>query len=231
MARPRVLLSWSSGKDGAWALHRLRAGGEVEVEGLLTTIDRDRGTVPMHGVAREIVRLQARAAGLALYEVEIPAPCPDDVWARAISAALGRARERGVTAVAFGDLFLEDVRAFRESRLAPTGLDALFPLWGEPTDLLAREMIDGGLEARIVCVDTERLAASFVGRSFDGTLVDDLPAAVDPCGERGEFHTVVTAGPMFDRAIGIEVGEGSGDGRFARIDVRPASAAPSLDVA
>lgn len=232
MARPRVLVSWSSGKDAAWALHRLSAAGEVEIDGLLTTIDRHRARVPMHGVRRDIVRLQARAAGLPLYEVAIPAPCPDEVWVRAITEALGAARDRGVTAVAFGDLFLEDVRAFRESRLAPTGLAPLFPLWGLPTGELAREMVAGGLVARLVCVDTEQMAASFVGRSFDRALLDDLPGAIDPCGERGEFHTVVTAGPMLAHPIEVDAGEPSDeDGRFVRVDVRPALAPSSADLA
>jgi uncharacterized protein (TIGR00290 family) len=207
--KPRVLVSWSSGKDCAWALHRLRQRGEVEVVGLVTTFNEAFGRVAMHGVRAELVQAQADAAGLPLWPVPLPWPCSNDEYETRMRTVIAKAVADGVTAFAFGDLFLADVRAYRESQLAGTGIEPLFPLWGTPADTshLARTMIASGLRAALTCVDPKQLAPSFVGREFDLSLLADLPAGVDPCGERGEFHTFCHAGPMFDRAIPFSVGE------------------------
>jgi uncharacterized protein (TIGR00290 family) len=206
--KPRVLLSWSSGKDSAWALHVLRGAGEVEVVGLLTTLNEAFDRVAMHAVRREVLEAQARAAGLPLVQVPIPWPCSNEQYEAAMAAALDRARaEWRITHAAFGDLFLEEIRAYREEKLRPTGLTPLFPLWRRPTGLLARQMVDGGLRAVITCVDPRRLSPSYAGRSFDTALLEKLPAGVDPCGENGEFHTLAVAGPMFSAALAVEVGE------------------------
>ena len=203
----KALLAWSSGKDSAWSLHVLRAQEGVEVAGLLTTVNQTFGRVAMHAVRRELLDAQARAAGLPLHVVPIPHPCPNEVYESAMAGALAQARAAGIEAVAFGDLFLEDIRRYREERMAGTGLRPLFPLWGRPTRDLAEEMIDGGLRARLTCVDPRALDASFAGRPFDRDLLEALPPGVDPCGERGEFHTFACAGPMFDRPIPVRVGE------------------------
>ena len=203
----RALLAWSSGKDSAWSLHVLRGQEHVEVAGLLTTVNVSFGRVAMHAVRRELLEAQARAAGLPLRAVPIPHPCPNDVYERAMAAALAEARADGIEAVAFGDLFLEDIRRYREERMASTGLRPLFPLWGRPTRALAEEMIDGGLQARLTCVDPRALDASFAGRAFDHDLLSALPPGVDPCGERGEFHSFAWDGPMFDHPIPVVGGE------------------------
>jgi uncharacterized protein (TIGR00290 family) len=205
--RPRALLAWSSGKDSAWALHLLRQRGEVEVVGLLTTLNQAFERVAMHAVRVELLHAQAAAAGLPLTEVPLPWPCSNDEYERAMGGALAAARAAGVEAVAFGDLFLEDIRRYREERMAATGLTPLFPLWGEPTDALARRMLAGGLRARLTCVDPRQLAPTFAGREYDAALLAELPPSVDPCGERGEFHTFAYAGPMFARPIAIRAGE------------------------
>lgn len=203
----RVLLSWSSGKDSAWALHALRRDAEVEVRGLLTTLNEQFQRVAMHGTRLSVLEAQARAAGLPLWVVPLPWPCSNEVYERSMSEVCTRAVADGIDAVAFGDLYLEDVRAYREKQLAPTGLEPLFPLWGIPTAKLAREMIAGGLRARITCVDSRVLPAAFAGREFDEALLGDLPAGVDPCAERGEFHTCTYAGPMFAEPLDLEAGE------------------------
>ncbi|HVU51775.1 MAG TPA: ATP-binding protein [Polyangia bacterium] len=205
--KPRALLAWSSGKDSAWALHVLRARGDVEVVGLLTTLNQAFDRVAMHAVRGELLRAQAAAAGLPLIEVPLPWPCSNEAYEAAMGAALAAARAEGITAVAFGDLFLEDIRRYREERMAATGLRPLFPLWGEPTDALARRMLAGGLRARLTCVDPRQLAPSFAGRELDAALLAELPPSVDPCGERGEFHTFAYAGPMFERPVAVRVGE------------------------
>ncbi|MCI4365135.1 MAG: adenine nucleotide alpha hydrolase [Thermoplasmata archaeon] len=206
-SRPRVVVAWSTGKDGAWALHQVRQGGEVEVVGLLTTITRPFDRVSMHGVRTELLEAQGRALGLEVFPVPIPHPCPNEVYERAMEEALGRLRSRGVSSVVFGDLFLTDVREYRERQMASTGLTPLFPLWGRPTPELAREMIDGGLDATVVCLDPRQVPARLAGRRFDRSFLAELPEGVDPCGERGEFHTCVTGGPMFSRAIEVRPGE------------------------
>jgi uncharacterized protein (TIGR00290 family) len=205
--RPPALLSWSSGKDSAYSLHVLRQQDQYEIVGLLTTVNSEFSRVSMHGVREEILERQAAAAGLPLVRVRIPFPCPNEVYERAMTSAMEDARRRGIHHVAFGDLFLEDIRAYRESKMASIGMECLFPLWGRPTAALAREMIATGLQARLACVDPRKLDPSFAGRSFDSELLGDLPSSVDPCGELGEFHTCVTGGPMFHRSIPVRTGE------------------------
>lgn len=206
--RPRVLLAWSSGKDSAWALHVLRQAGDVDVVALLTTFNQEFDRVAMHAVRRSLVEAQAEVAGLPLIDVPLPWPCSNDDYEAAMTAALATARSRyAISHVAFGDLFLEDVRQYRESRLRDTGLTPLFPLWGLPTQALARSMVRGGLKARITCIDPRSLDPAFVGRNFDAAFLDDLPDGVDPCGERGEFHSFAHDGPMFSKPIPVQLGE------------------------
>ena len=202
----KILLSWSSGKDSAWALHVLRQEGR-EVGGLLTSTNETAGRVSMHGVREEILRAQADAAGLPLYLVTLPWPCSTEIYDARMLSVVQRAVAEGFTHVAFGDLFLEDVRQYREDRLAGTGLAPLFPLWGRPTPELAREMIAGGLRARIATLDPRMVRRELIGAEYDEELLARLPLTVDPCGERGEFHTCVIGGPMFRRAIDVTAGE------------------------
>ena len=205
---PRALMAWSSGKDSAWALHRLRTRGELEVVGLLTTMNEAFGRVAMHAVRRELLAEQPRSLGLPLIEVPLPWPCPNEAYEAAMQDALDDARVRlGVTHVAFGDLFLEDVRRYREQRMAAIGMTPVFPIWGLPTAALARDMVDGGLAAVITCIDPAQLAPAFAGRIFDARFLADLPASVDACGERGEFHTFAYAAPGFAHPIAVTVGE------------------------
>ncbi len=203
----RVLLSWSSGKDSAWALHLLRRQPDVEVVGLLTTLNSEFQRVAMHGTRHSVLQAQASAALLPLWVIPLPWPCSNEVYEQRMSEACQRAIREHVDAIAFGDLFLEDIRAYREKQLAPTGLEPIFPLWQIPTDELARQMIDGGLRARLACVDSQQLSTSFAGREFDAALLRDLPPHIDPCGERGEFHTCVYSGPMFAQPVQLQTGE------------------------
>jgi uncharacterized protein (TIGR00290 family) len=203
----RILLSWSSGKDSAWALHLLNRQHPGAVGALLTTVNEAVDRVAMHGVRRSVLEAQARAAGLPLHVVHIPHPCPNDIYESKMRTAIADARANGFTHAAFGDLFLEDVRRYREEKLAGSGLEPLFPVWGIPTRELAEQMIAGGLRARLTCVDTRRLDESFVGREFDQSLLADLPDGIDPCGERGEFHSCVYAGPMFKEALTLQSGD------------------------
>ena len=203
----RVLLSWSSGKDCAWALHVLRQQPDIDVVGLLTTLNAEFDRVAMHGTRRSMLEAQAEAAGLPLWTVPLPWPCSNEVYEQRMTEACDRAVRERIETIAFGDLFLRDVREYRERQLAGTGLEPLFPLWEIPTDELARTMIAGGLRAKLVCVDSRQLPASFAGRNFDADLLRDLPAQVDPCGERGEFHSCVYDGPMFTKPIELESGE------------------------
>ena len=202
----KILLSWSSGKDSAWALHVLNRQHPGTVAALLTTVNHAMNRVAMHGVRRDVLEAQARAARLPLRVVDIPHPCPNEIYEQRMGAAVAAAVADGFTHVAFGDLFLRDIRQYREERLAGSGLTPLFPLWEIPTRTLAREMIAGGLRARIACVDTRVLDRRFVGRAFDDSLLDDLPASIDPCGENGEFHTCVYDGPMFHELMDLDVG-------------------------
>jgi uncharacterized protein (TIGR00290 family) len=203
----RTLLSWSSGKDSAWALHMLRQQPDMDVVGLVTTVNAAFDRVAMHGVRRALVEAQAEAAGLPLHVLAIPHPCPNAEYERVMGAFVAQQASEGIEAMAFGDLFLEDIRRYREAKLAGTGLTPLFPLWGLETGALARTMLDGGLEAYVACLDPKKLPASFAGRRFDAALLAELPSGVDPCAENGEFHTFACAGPMFRHPIAVNVGE------------------------
>jgi uncharacterized protein (TIGR00290 family) len=202
----KILVSWSSGKDSAWTLHVLRREGIGEVGGLLTSINADVQRVSMHGVREEVLRAQAAAADLPLITIPLPYPCSNGIYETRMLDAVQKAVAEGFTHVAFGDLFLEDVRKYREDRLQGTGLTPIFPLWGLDTRALAREMIGAGLAARIVCLDPRVLPRELIGSPFDRRLLDALPPDVDPCGEHGEFHTCATAGPMFSSPLAVEVG-------------------------
>ena len=203
----RVVLSWSSGKDSAWTLQVLRGKTGVDVVGLLTTVNTTQGRVAMHSTRRVILEAQARAVGLPLRVIPLPWPCSNEVYERAMRAEFESAVKEGVTHIAFGDLFLEDVRAYRCKQLEGTGLEPLFPIWHEPTEPLARRMIDAGLQAFLTCIDPKRLPRTFAGRQFDHAFLNDLPQDVDPCGENGEFHTCVVAGPMFRHPVLVVPGE------------------------
>ena len=220
----RVLLSWSSGKDSAWALYRLRMERAVEIVGLLTTFNETAERVAMHAVRQTLVEAQAAASALPLWPVSLPYPCSNDQYAAIMARVVAQARAAGVTHMAFGDLFLEDIRAYRETMLAGTGITPLFPLWGSIRDTprLAREMLAGGLRAVLTCVDPQQLAIAFAGRSYDSALLAALPQGVDPCGENGEFHTFCHAGPMFARDIPITLGESLTRDGFCFTDVLPA---------
>jgi uncharacterized protein (TIGR00290 family) len=209
MKRPRALLAWSSGKDSAWALHALRERGEAEVVGLLTTVNETLGRVAMHGVRESLLDAQAAAAGLPLWKVGLPWPCPNDVYEARLRAVIERARAEGIRHVAFGDLHLADIRAYRERQLAGTGISPLFPLWTTPeeTPALARRMLAAGLRAVVACVDPRQAPAHLAGRAFDEALLAELPPSADPCGERGELHTFCWDGPMFAAPIPVRVGE------------------------
>jgi len=215
----RILLSWSSGKDSAWALHLLRKNADYKVSGLLTTFNEVADRVAMHAVRRNLVQAQASAADLPLWAVPLPWPCSNDQYESIMAATCAKAVAEGIEGVAFGDLFLEDVRAYRERQLEGTGLTPIFPVWGLPTQALAEEMIASGLRARLTCVDTEKLDPSFVGREFDAALLSAFPSEIDPCGERGEFHSFVYAGPMLTSPIPISLGETLIRERFAFADL------------
>jgi uncharacterized protein (TIGR00290 family) len=203
----RVLVSWSSGKDCAWALHLLREQAGIEVVALLTTLNTEFDRVAMHGTRRAVLEAQAEAAQLPRWVVALPWPCSNAIYEERVAQACDRAIQEKVDAIAFGDLFLRQVRAYRETQLQPTGLEPLFPLWDIPTDALARDMIAAGLRAKLVCVDSRQLDPQFAGRDFDLPLLAELPASADPCGERGEFHSCVYDGPMFRHPIALESGE------------------------
>jgi uncharacterized protein (TIGR00290 family) len=219
---PRALIAWSGGKDSAWALHEVRASGTYDVVAALTTIADPAGRVSMHDVREDLLLAQLGAAGLRSIVVRIPNPCPNDIYEQRMRAALAQAKSDGVTHVIFGDLFLADIRAYREARLTEAGLAAVFPLWQRPTGTLARDMIAAGVEAHLATVDLAKLPQSFAGRRFDSTLLSELPPQADPCGENGEFHSFVSGGPMLAHTIRVAVGETSVRGGFAYADLRPA---------
>jgi uncharacterized protein (TIGR00290 family) len=218
----KTLVSWSSGKDSAWMIHVLRHTPGIELGGLLTTVNASAQRVAMHAVRVELLETQAASLGLPLRQIPIPSPCPNEVYERAMAEAVREAVDAGFTHVAFGDLFLEDIRRYRETQLAGSGLTPLFPLFGADTTALAAQMVSAGLQARITCVDPRVLDRRFAGREFDAALLADLPSSVDPCGERGEFHSFAYAGPMFRYPIAIESGVVVDRDGFTFADVLPA---------
>ena len=205
--RKRTFLSWSSGKDSAWALHVLRQQPDIEVVGLVTTVNDHFQRVAMHAVRLELLRCQAEAVGLPIKTLPIPHPCSNEEYESVMSEFIEASRADGIAYMAFGDLFLRDVRAYRENQLKDTGITPLFPLWGQPTDRLARQMISDGLRAYITCTDPNKIPGRFAGREFGHAFLDEIPGTVDPCGENGEFHTFAVDGPMFRRPVDITVGE------------------------
>lgn len=222
MTRPKALIAWSSGKDSAWALHEVRCSGDYEIVGALTTVTDTFARVSMHGVREELLQAQLAAARLPSIVVRIPFPCPNDIYEQEMAAALSQVKADGVTHVIFGDLFLQDIRTYREQKLAQIGMTAVFPLWRRPTAALAREMIAAGVEARLATVDLTKLPASFAGRRYDNFLLADLPPQADPCGENGEFHSFVAAGPMFTHRIPVALGDIVTREGFAYTDLLPA---------
>jgi uncharacterized protein (TIGR00290 family) len=225
--KKKILLAWSSGKDSAWALHVLREQGQYEVAGLMTTFNAAFDRVAMHSTRRNLVEMQAEAAGVPLIAAPIPWPCSNADYELTMKQVCDKALAEGISAIAFGDLFLADVRAYRERQLKDAGLQPLFPLWGLPTKALAQEMISTGLRAKLVCVDPRQLSANFIGRDFDHKFLSEIPASVDPCGENGEFHSFVHAGPMFSRDLAIVTGEKVERDGFWFCDVLPAVTAAS----
>jgi uncharacterized protein (TIGR00290 family) len=217
----KVALSWSSGKDSAWTLHVLRQQPDVQVAALITTFNSEADRVAMHAVRRVLAEAQAARTGLPLWAVELPWPCPKEEYEHRMRAVCQRAKDDGITAIAFGDLFLEDVRNYRIRQLEGSDLTPLFPLWQIPTHRLAREMIAAGVKAKVTCVDPSKLAKSFVGRDYDMKFLEDLPAEVDPCGENGEFHTFVYAAPVFTSAIGVRPGQVVERDGFVFADILP----------
>lgn len=226
--RKNTWLSWSSGKDSAWALHVLRQSPEHEVSGLFTTVNSAFGRVAMHAVRVELLRKQAQAVGLPLYLIEIPYPCSDGQYAAVMTDFMARARNEEVQCMAFGDLYLEDVRRYREERMQGSGITPVFPLWQKPTRVLLQEMLANGLRACLTCVDPRVLPADFAGRELTPELLASMPANIDPCGENGEFHTFVFAGPMFSEPLNIEMGEVVARDGFVFADCRLAGSAGSL---
>jgi uncharacterized protein (TIGR00290 family) len=225
--KKKILLAWSSGKDSAWALYVLREQGQYEVAGLMTTFNAAFDRVAMHSTRRNLVEMQAEAAGVPLIAAPIPWPCSNADYELAMKQVCDKALAEGISAIAFGDLFLADVRAYRERQLKDTGLQPLFPLWGLPTKALAQEMISTGLRAKLVCVDPRQISANFIGCDFDHKFLSEIPAGVDPCGENGEFHSFVHAGPMFSRDLAIVTGEKVERDGFWFCDVLPAVTAAS----
>ena len=215
-------MSWSSGKDSALALHEVRRSGDVDVSGLLVTMNAHADRVAMHAVRRTLLEAQAAALGLPVHLVQLPWPCPNSEYERLMTAAVDAALADGATAIVFGDLFLRDIRAYREQQLAGTGLTPLFPLWDRPTDALARQMIEVGIDAVVTCVDPKALDPSFAGRRVDASFLADLPTGVDPCGENGEFHTFVRDAPGFDSPVAADVGEVVERDGFVFCDLLPA---------
>ncbi len=223
MTRPKALLSWSSGKDAAWALHALRCGGDLDVVGLLTTTQEESGRVAMHDVRSGLLDAQAEAVGLPLWKVALPWPCPNDAYEGRMAQVCAEAVAQGIEVMVFGDLFLEDVRAYREQKLLGTGLRPCFPIWNADTASVARDMVASGLKATLVCVDVRALDPAFAGRDFDAALLADLPPGLDPCGERGEFHTFAWDGPMFQRPVTFKRGVvRPGEAGFTTADLEPA---------
>ncbi len=220
--RSKVLLSWSSGKDSAWALQVLLAQPDIELAGLLTTFNQEADRVAMHAVRRELVEMQAAAVSLPLYPVDLPWPCPNEEYETILTGTLTELKDRlSITHVAFGDLYLEDVRAYREKQMDRLGLTPLFPIWGQPTKELAQQMVAAGVQAWLTCVDPRQLPREFAGRAYDDRLLGELPDGVDPCGENGEFHTFAWDGPMFASPVHVSVGERVERDGFVFTDLMP----------
>jgi uncharacterized protein (TIGR00290 family) len=219
--KKRIWLSWSSGKDSAWALHVLRRQPDMEVVGLFCTFNQEFGRVAMHAVRIELVRRQAQNIGLPIQLIPLPHPCSDAEYGAIMKNFVGQAKEQGVECFAFGDLFLEDIRAYREENLAGTGITPIFPLWGMPTGKLSQEMVDGGLRAIITCVDPRYLSSDFTGLEYGKSFLERIPAHVDPCGENGEFHTFASAGPMFKKPVSVSIGETVSRDGFLFTDLLP----------
>jgi len=220
-AIPKVVVSWSSGKDCAFALHQVRTEGRVEVVGLLTTLNEENDRIAMHGVRKELLQMQLDALGLPAEMVMLPMPCDNETYRQRVGLTVEKLRERGVKQVVFGDLFLEGIRQYREEQMQGSGLDPIFPLWQRDTGQLCRDMVNSGLQAVVTCVDQRVLSAEYLGRRYDHQFLDDLPPDIDPCGENGEFHTLVIAGPMFFGPIAVRTGEKVSKGDFAFVDVLP----------
>lgn len=218
---PKAWMAWSSGKDSAWALHTARQLGEVDIVGIMTTVTSVYDRISMHGVRRSLLEAQANALGLPLYCVEIPAPCSNQDYEERMRAAMQVAQAQEVSHIVFGDLFLEDLKEYRERNLAQVGMQAYFPLWKRDTASLAQEMIDGGLKAHLTCIDPRKMPVSLAGHAFNTTLLNSLPDLVDPCGENGEFHSFVWDGPMFQRPIPVQVGETVERDGFVFTDLLP----------
>lgn len=219
--KPKVVVSWSSGKDCAFALHQVRSEGRFEVVGLLTTLNSENDRVAMHGVRRELLQKQMAALELPAEMVMLPMPCDNETYRRLVGATIEALRERGVRYVVFGDLFLRDIRQYREEQMEGSGMEPIFPLWLRDTGQLSRDMVESGMRAVVTSVDQRSLSAEFVGRQYDHSFLDDLPEDVDPCGENGEFHTLVVDGPMFSSGLSVTVGEKVMRGDFAFADVVP----------
>jgi len=217
----RVVLAWSGGKDSAWTLHLLRQRPDVEIAGLFTTVNEETGRIAVHEVRGELLEAQARATGLPLHVIPIPRPCPNLVYEQALGQFIARARRAGVSHAAFGDLFLEDIRHYRERQFAGSGVELLFPLWGLPTRALAEEMTAAGLRAWITCVDAKRAPAEWAGRVFDRAFVAAVPPGIDPCGENGEFHTFVFEGPPLRGAVHAQPGAVTETDGTVRVDLLP----------
>jgi uncharacterized protein (TIGR00290 family) len=218
---PRAYVSWSSGKDSAFALHVARLEGTADIVGVLTTVNEVHDRVAMHGVRSALLDRQIAALGLPVIKVNIPSPCPNDVYEARMEEACATIKAKGTEHIVFGDLYLEDIRAYREEKLGTIGMTPLFPLWRRDTTKLARDMIASGLVAHIACLDPKRIDRRFAGRRFDASLLEELPSDIDPCGENGEFHTAVTAGPMFDNPIDVTIGETVERDGFVFADIIP----------
>jgi len=222
MSPHKTIVSWSSGKDSAWALHEARQMPDLEIVGLLTTLTEDFHRVSMHGVREELLDAQSRSLGLPLTKLKIPFPCPNGVYEDTMREAMDKALNQGITRIVFGDLFLRDIREYRELKLSGTGFQGVWPLWEINTQELAQRMIEGGLRSSIACLDPRKLPSTFAGRAYNADLLRDLPPGVDPCAENGEFHTFAWDGPMFSKPLRFQVGETVERDGFVFTDFIPA---------
>lgn len=216
----KTWLSWSSGKDSAWTFYQLMQCSEIELSGIFTTVNESRDRVAMHGTRNSLLHAQAKRLGVKLHTIYIPEPCTNEVYESAMQSFIAKAKAEQVGQMAFGDLYLEDIRDYRIQQMQGTGIEPIFPLWQKPTKQLAQQMIDAGIKAKIACVDTKQLPAEFIGHDFDEDFLKALPKSVDPCGENGEFHTFVYDAPMFDSPISIELGAKHQAGQFLYVDLK-----------